>query len=96
MLVATGVSKLFRNIPGSKELKNIAMLNNRQDHQEIYRELKKGIKRVAVLGLNMQSLEFVSTLRREFPKVHITVIDDNREHFIQQQYGKSVSDSIIQ
>lgn len=96
MLVATGASKLFRRIPGTEGAKNIAMLRNRQDHENIHRELKRGIKKVTVLGVNMESLEFVSTLRREFPKVHITVIDDNREHIVQHQYGKQVADSLIQ
>jgi hypothetical protein len=77
-------------------MKNICVLNNRQDHEAITRELKRGIKKVTVVGANMESLEFVSTLRREFPKVKITVVDDNRESVVQQQYGKEVSDSIFQ
>ncbi len=77
-------------------MKNICILKNRQDHETILRELKHGAKKVTVLGANMESLEFVSTLRREFPKVTITVVDDNRESVIQQQYGKQVADSILQ
>ena len=42
----------------------------------------------------MESLEFVSTLRREYPKASITVIDDNRESRVQSQYGKEVAKSI--
>ena len=95
MLIATGVTKLYRQIPGAENMKNIRILKNLDDHQAILRELKRGIKKVSIVGLNMESLEFVSTLRREFPKVHISVIDDNRETVIQQQYGKKVADSII-
>lgn len=96
MLVATGETKLFRNIEGSDKMKNITLFNNKQDHENVLRELKRGVKKVTVVGANMDSLEFVSTLRREFPKVHISVVDENRESVVHQQYGKSVADSIVQ
>lgn len=96
MLVATGVSKMFRNIEGATGMKNISLFNTKQDHENILRELKRGVKKVTIVGANMDSLEFVSSMRREFPKVHISVLDENRESVVHQQYGKSVADSLVQ
>lgn len=75
---------------------NLVKLHNRQDHEYMLRELKSGVKKMVVFGANMESLEIVSTIRREFPKIHITVVDDNRETSIEHQYGKEVTKSLIQ
>ena len=83
-------------IPGCLEAQNISMMHNRQDHEKLVRELKRGIKKVTVLGANLESLELVSTIRREYPKVHITVIDENRENYLETQLGKEVAKSLIQ
>lgn len=95
LLLATGCSKLFRKIPGTEGMKNIAALDTRQDHEAIARELRRGLKNVTVVGLNLESLEFVSTLRREYPKVKISVVDDNRENALQTQYGKSTAEALV-
>jgi uncharacterized NAD(P)/FAD-binding protein YdhS len=83
-------------IPGSLEAGNIVILNSKLDHEYMARELKQGVKRVSIIGANLESLEIVSTLRREYPKLHITVIDENRESILEAQFGKEVANSLIQ
>lgn len=96
MLFAAGNTRIIKNVPGLDGKVNLFNLHTRQDHENLMRELKNGVKKIAVMGLNMESLETVSTIRREFPKIHITVIDDSRENMIEQQYGKDVAQSLIQ
>jgi hypothetical protein len=96
MLYAAGGAKLTRMIPGSLDADNIVLLHSKVDHEYMARELRRGVKRVAVLGANLESLELISTLRREYPKIHITVIDENRESALETQLGKDVANSLIQ
>ncbi len=94
LVVATGISKRPRKIDND-ERNNISFLENRVDHINLRYKLKN-IKKLTVMGLNMESLELVTTLRREFPKLHITVIDDNSESLIQLKYGEKVARNLIQ
>lgn len=75
---------------------NIFQVHNKLDHESFLRELKKGVGKIAVLGANLESLELVSTLRREYPKIEITVIDENRESVLDNKFGKDVAKSLIQ
>jgi nitrite reductase/ring-hydroxylating ferredoxin subunit len=94
LIVATGVTKRPRKIEND-EKRNISFLENRVDHVNLRYRLKN-IKRLTVMGLNMESLELVTTLRREYPKLHITVIDDNSETMIQLKYGPQIAKNLIQ
>jgi hypothetical protein len=95
--VATGGDKLARFIPGSFNVENLVVLHSRLDHEHMAREFNRGdIKNVTVLGANLESLELVSTLRREYPRIKFTVIDENRETSLETQLGKDVATSLIQ
>lgn len=95
-MYAGGGNKIARYIPGSEQTSNLVLLHSKIDHDYMMREIKRGIKKMTVLGVNMESLELVSTIRREYPKIHITVIDENRETYLDVQFGKDVSNSLIQ
>ena len=71
------------------------MFECRKDHESVKIALENGIKNLTVFGLNMESLEFVSTVRREYPKVKITLIDDNKEPIIKEKYGEKVMLGLI-
>lgn len=95
LVVATGATKKPRQIDNDTDKTNISFLENRVDHVNLRYRLKN-VKKLTVMGLNMESLELVSTLRREYPKVHITVIDDNSESVIHTRYGEKVAKNLIQ
>lgn len=71
-------------------------METREDHRKLRDALEsKKIKNLSVVGMNMESLELISTIRREFPKVRITVVDDNRESALACKYGKEVEQALI-
>lgn len=94
VMVGTGARRLPRIIPGDSKRTNITNLENRYDHLKL-RSALKSIKKLTVVGLNMESLQFMTTIRREYPKIHITCVDDNRENILIEKYGKEVSNSLI-
>jgi Pyridine nucleotide-disulphide oxidoreductase len=95
LVIATGATKRPRKIDNDDRKKNITVLENRVDHVNLRYRLKN-IKKLTVMGLNMESLELVTTIRREYPKVHVTVIDDNSESMIHIKYGEKVARNLIQ
>lgn len=62
VVLATGVTKQPRTIEGSHSANNISMFECRKDHQSVKNALETGIKNLTVFGLNMEALEFVSTV----------------------------------
>lgn len=48
-----------------------------------------------VFGLNWESIETISTIRREYPKIEIVVVDTNSENFIQTYFGDQVHQEIL-
>lgn len=96
-MIATGARKIARKIPGDFNNDNISYLETRKQHKELREGLEeKKIKKLAILGLNMESLELAATIRREFPKVHITVLDENRENMLMTKYGADVANAIVE
>lgn len=49
-----------------------------------------------VLGLNIESLEFVEAMRKEFPKVNVKVMDINNDSTLTQTYGPDITKEILQ
>lgn len=43
----------------------------------------------------MESMELAATIRREYPKTRVTMIDDNKEPVLAERYGEKVSRSLI-
>jgi hypothetical protein len=95
-VLSSGARRVPRQIPGNEQRHNVSMLETRFDHENLKAALDSKIKNLTVFGLNMESLETISTIRREYPKVNITVIDDNIESYIQVKYGEEVAKSLIQ
>ncbi len=45
-----------------------------------YEKLKAGLKNVeklTVIGMNLKSLECVSTIKKKYPDMEVTVVDEN-------------------
>ncbi len=81
LLCCTGVSEVVRNIPGLYS-ENMYFLRNIQDHEKLKNKLPD-MKKLTILGCSLKSMEFVNTLRREFPDIELLVVDENDESQLQ-------------
>jgi apoptosis-inducing factor 3 len=96
LVIATGTRPDPRPINGAYARKNVLQFQSMNDHKQLRNYLEKGkVKHLTVHGLNMESLEVVSTIRREYPKVNVTVVDDNPENILLERYGDNISNSLI-
>lgn len=96
LVIASGLRPDPRPIKGSYARKNVLQLQSMNDHRQLKNYLENGkVKQLTVHGLNMESLEVVSTIRREYPKVKVTVVDDNPENILIERYGDSIAKSLI-
>ena len=57
-------------------------LRNIQDHEKLKNKLPD-MKKLTILGCSLKSMEFVNTLRREFPDIELLVVDENDESHLQ-------------
>lgn len=48
---------------------------------------KNKIEKLLVLGYNLESLEFVEALNKQFPKIKIQVIDTDKDSPVGQHFG---------
>ena len=94
VVIATGVSPVAREIENDQNKRNISYFEDRRDHVALRANLEK-IKDLTVMGLNMESLELVTTLRREYPRINVTVVDENIDNMLVTKYGKDVADSLV-
>ena len=96
LVISTGTRPDPRPIKGAYARKNVLQFQSMNDHRQLktYLESSK-VKHLTIHGLNMESLEVVSTIRREYPKVRITVVDDNPENILIERYGETISKSLI-
>lgn len=46
------------------------------------------------MGINHESLQLASRIRMEYPRVEVTLIDENRENFMERNLGSEVYKSI--
>lgn len=56
---------------------------------------KNTIKSLLVLGYNVESLEFIYALKREFPDVKLTVLDTERDSQISEHLGPEIEKAIV-
>lgn len=95
--IASGSKKFRKKINKEERKKNVMTLNNIRDHKKMRHYLENGAGKVVLLGINLESLELASTIRLDYPKVEVKIIDPNQAHknYLYRTLGKEVSDSLI-
>lgn len=43
-----------------------------------------------VMGMNVESLEFIEALNKEFPNINVKVVDVNKENSMTETYGPDI------
>lgn len=62
---------------------------NKVQHLKMLKFLNKhNVKNMIVFGLDQYTLEFLHSLRLQFPDIHVKVIDVERENKIFETYGE--------
>lgn len=107
LLIATGLVHKFPAIEGltideERDLRiNLAEnvfspIRSKEQHIKFNTFMNKHtIKNLLVMGYNVESLEFIYALRKEFPDVKITVLDTQRDSQVSEHVGPEVEKAII-
>lgn len=53
------------------------------------------VKKMIVMGLNIESLQFIQAINKEFPNVGIKVMDFNRDNTVVEMLGSDIGDEIL-
>ena len=106
LLVATGVVQkvpAFESITVNSDKDNkirlaenvFCPLRSKEQHQKLVSFLNRNpVRHLLVLGYNMESLEFVDALHREFPEVKVTVIDNEKDSAVAEIFGPDVEKAL--
>jgi hypothetical protein len=107
LLIATGVVQKIPTLESitvnsEKDMKiklaeNVfCPLRSKEQHQKLLTFLNKNsIKHLLVLGYNMESLEFIEALNKEFPDIKTTVIDNEKDSTICEYLGPDIEKAIV-
>lgn len=69
---------------------------NKVQHLKMIKFLNKySVKNLIVFGLDQYTLEFLQSLRKEFPDIHVKVVDVERENKIFEIYGEELGKNIL-
>lgn len=49
-----------------------------------------------MIGINMKSLETVSTIRREYPEIEVIVVDENKKSWIENKFGGEIFRALVE
>jgi uncharacterized phage-like protein YoqJ len=62
---------------------------NLNDYEKLKTDLKT-VSKLTVMGLNLKSLECISTIKKKYPEMEITVVDENERDRITIEFGELV------
>jgi len=94
LMVASGSRPEPREIEGLAQQNNVSFLRDIDDHKKIKEYLDK-VKNVTIIGAGIIALETAATIRKEYPKVNVHVIEENEELAIDEKLGKDVADVLL-
>lgn len=107
MLIATGLVHKLPTIEGitTDEERDFSIrlpenvfcpIRSKEQHIKFNTFMNKHtIKNLLVLGYNVESLEFIYALKREFPDVKLTVLDTERDSQISEHLGPEIEKAIV-
>jgi NAD(P)H-nitrite reductase large subunit len=109
LLLATGAHYEKRELIGyKKNSNNFLFLRNFADHQKLKQKLenieklvkifyliKNYIDILSIIGCNIQSLELAATIRKEYPKIDILIIDENERTIVEEKFGMPFFQSLV-
>ena len=87
---------------------NVSFLRDIEDHKKIKSHLDKVknvvsgtfcIKKVilkTIIGANFIALETAATIRKEYPKINVHVIEENEDLALDEKLGREVADVILE
>lgn len=107
MLISTGLVHKFPSIEGitideARDL-NINLAENvfspirsKEQHIKFNTFMNKHtIKSLLVMGYNVESLEFIYALKKEFPDVKVTVLDTEKDSQVSEHLGPEVEKAVL-
>ena len=69
---------------------------NKREHLRLMKYLNMyDVKKMIVMGLNIESLQFIQAINKEFPNVGIKVMDFNRDNTVVEMLGPDIGDEIL-
>lgn len=69
---------------------------NKNEHKRMLKYLNMyPVRNMFVLGLNVESLEFIAEMYREFPEVKIKVMDFNKDNSVNEMFGPEIGAEIV-
>ena len=108
LLIATGTLQKLPTIEGitTREKLDVDIhlpenvfcpLRSREQHKKLNHFLNlNNINSLLVLGYNMESLEFVHEIKKEFPDIKLTIIDSQKDSSVSELVGPEIEQSIAE
>lgn len=78
-----------------EEKSNISFIRTVDEHKRFREFLESGkAKKITIFGMNPDSYEMVSTLRREYPELELSVVSSDKQSWTKTSYGHQVSSAL--
>lgn len=87
VVLSTGSNIMVRDVEGYNDQFNIQKFTDLKDYQQLQKALPK-IKRLTVLGMNLKSLQLVSTIKQTYKDLEVIVIDENEKDNVEDNFGR--------
>lgn len=94
LLISTGSTYKIRAVENLTGNDKAFYLRNKHDHQRIRQKLEE-VRSVAIVGISPKSMEFCSTLKKEYPHIKVTMLDENKKCKLENKFGETIHNEML-